>query len=380
MGRTKTKTAEQPTLIVDNGPAEVAVVQKGTQPVARINPGPDSLFAIIERAARDPSIDLSRMQELISMHKELKADNARAEYDAAMADAQAEMKTIKTNKANSQTHSRYATYEAMDKAIRPIYTRHGFAVTFNTGDAPKPDDVRVLCTVSHRSGHRQEYKLDVPADGKGAKGGEVMTRTHAAGSAISYGKRYLAGMVWNLSVGDDDDGNSAASIAERAKTMADSGITHLNTANLNMVDLEKYRTKQEKNIKWLQENAPAEFERFQTAYSNAAEAAGIKKEEPTRGDRKAQAKAAAVDLTDENATDDEPIVFEAYTRAGDFFIFADAWLVEEKRTEAELVAFGAFYADYMNERLDPKFKSEPVRKAMIDTKGLLTQALKRVAR
>ena len=170
MARTKTKIVDQPALITGNEKSEVATVQQSQQ-VARLATGPDALFAIIERAARDNTIDLGRMQELISMHKELKADNARAEYDAAMADAQAEMKTIKTNKANSQTHSKYASYEAMDRAIRPIYTKHGFAVTFNTGDAPKPDDVRVLCTISHRAGHRENYKLDVPADGKGAKGG-----------------------------------------------------------------------------------------------------------------------------------------------------------------------------------------------------------------
>src|SRR6185295_11808692 len=65
--------------------------------------------------------------------------------------------------------------------------------------------------VAHIDGHTVRKRIDIPADGKGAKGGEVMTRTHATGSAFSYGKRYLLLGTFNVSVGaQDDDGNSAA--------------------------------------------------------------------------------------------------------------------------------------------------------------------------
>ncbi len=52
----------------------------------------------------------------------------------------------------------------------------------------------------------------MPADGKGAKGGDVMTKTHAAGSAFSYGQRYLLKLIFNVAIGDDDDGNAAGSV------------------------------------------------------------------------------------------------------------------------------------------------------------------------
>ncbi len=49
----------------------------------------------------------------------------------------------------------------------------------------------------------------MPADGKGAKGGDVMTKTHATGAAASYGARYLLKGIFNIAVGDDDrDGNA----------------------------------------------------------------------------------------------------------------------------------------------------------------------------
>ena len=38
-----------------------------------------------------------------------------------------------------------------------------------------------------------------------------MTKTHAVGSAMSYGVRYLLKLVFNVAVGeDDDDGNTAS--------------------------------------------------------------------------------------------------------------------------------------------------------------------------
>ena len=67
----------------------------------------------------------------------------------------------------------------------------------------------------------------MPADGKGAKGGDVMTKTHATGSATSYGMRYLLKMIFNVAVGTekDDDGNAASNTkpTERitAKQLAD---------------------------------------------------------------------------------------------------------------------------------------------------------------
>lgn len=51
----------------------------------------------------------------------------------------------------------------------------------------------------------------MPADGKGAKGGDVMTRTHATGAAATYGMRYLLKMIFNVAIGEDDnDGNGVS--------------------------------------------------------------------------------------------------------------------------------------------------------------------------
>jgi len=125
-----------------------------------------------------------------------------------MSAAQQKMRPISADAENPQTRSRYASYAQLDRALRPIYTEHGFGVSYDTGDAPREDCVRVLAYVTHEGGHARTYRVDMPADGKGAKGGDVMTKTHATGAAMSYGMRYLLKMIWNVAVGEDDkDGN-----------------------------------------------------------------------------------------------------------------------------------------------------------------------------
>lgn len=178
--------------------------------------GHGSLLAIIDRAARDSSVDVSKMERLLAMAEQVHARTAKAEYDQALNAAQSEMRPISRDCHNPQTRSKYASYEAIDTAIRPIYTAHGFAMSFGSRAAAVPDHVIVTCRVSHRAGHTETVELDMPADGKGAKGNDVMTKTHATGSALSYGKRYIANLVWNLSFGEaDDDGNAAGRTTPR---------------------------------------------------------------------------------------------------------------------------------------------------------------------
>ncbi|HVZ60661.1 MAG TPA: ERF family protein [Terriglobales bacterium] len=173
---------------------------------------PTSLLEVISRAASDPNTDVEKLERLMMMMERVEARNAERAFNEAMGAAQEEIKPVAADASNPQTKSKYASYPALDKAIRPIYTKHGFALSFDTGRDAPTDHVRVLCYVSHKVGHSRTYQTDMPADGKGAKGGDVMTKTHAAGSAMSYGQRYLLKLIFNIAVGDDDDGNAGGNI------------------------------------------------------------------------------------------------------------------------------------------------------------------------
>jgi hypothetical protein len=218
-------------------------------------PEPSTILDVISRAASDPTVDIDKMQRLMEMYERVQAKNAETAFNDAMTEAQKKMRTVVAREENSQTHSKYASYSDLDKAIRPIYTEHGFSISFDTADSPKAEHVRVLAYVA-RGGHTRTYKVDMPADGKGAKGGDVMTKTHAAGAAMSYGSRYLLKMIFNVSVGEDDtDGNeppaeriSATQVADLAALMTEvkadrvKFLAYLKVKSLEEIPVASYKT------------------------------------------------------------------------------------------------------------------------------------------
>lgn len=186
--------------------------QKSLAPIeSALPPEIAGYLQLIKNAASDPAVDVNKLEKLLEMQERILARRAEMAFSAAMTSAQSVVKRIAADALNPQTRSKYATYQALDKALRPIYTSNGFALSFNTEDSPLPEYMRVVCDVSHVDGHSRKYRLDMPIDGKGAKGGDVMTKTHAVGAGASYGMRYLLKMIFNVAIGEDDnDGNEVS--------------------------------------------------------------------------------------------------------------------------------------------------------------------------
>lgn len=170
-----------------------------------------NVLQIIERAALNPNIDIEKMQRLLDMHQQMQDRDAKRQFDAAMASAQAKMPIVIKNKYNDQTRSRYANFEAIANAIAPVITEHGFSLSFGTDISPLEGHYRITCELSHVSGHSKHYQADIPADATGMKGNANKTATHAFGSTMSYGRRYLQCLIFNIATGDDADGNRAPS-------------------------------------------------------------------------------------------------------------------------------------------------------------------------
>lgn len=168
------------------------------------------------RIASNPTIPVPRLKEIAELRRQLRIDDAEEGFNQAMVACQEEMRPIEADAANDSTHSKYATLYTVDKALRPVYSKYGFSLSFNTADCPIEGHLRVLCYVS-RGFFTRTYQYDVAVDTKGPKGNDVMTKTHAGGSALSYAKRYLELMIFNVTIGNpgrdaDDDGNAAGGL------------------------------------------------------------------------------------------------------------------------------------------------------------------------
>jgi ERF superfamily len=154
------------------------------------------------------------IERLASLQEKALARDSEIAFNEAMCRVQSTIRRVAPDLDNNQTHSKYASYAALDKAVRPVYSAEGISLSFDTDDCPIPEHVRCVCYVS-LGAYTRKYKVDMPADGKGAKGGDVMTKTHAAGSAMSYGMRYLLKGIFNIAIGtEDNDGNGAPHFAE----------------------------------------------------------------------------------------------------------------------------------------------------------------------
>lgn len=192
--------------------AETAIIERGEDTQVLTPPVSESaaIFSIIERAARDPNVDIDKMQRLMEMREREMARIAQKAFNEAMAAAQAEMPQVVRDADNDQTRSKYARYETISEAIQPIITKYGFSLSFNEGDTDKPNHIRILCDVMHEAGHTKQYHADIPFDNVGMKGNANKTATHAYGSTKSYGRRYLKLDIFDIALkNEDDDGNAA---------------------------------------------------------------------------------------------------------------------------------------------------------------------------
>lgn len=191
-----------------------------------------AMVSMFERMASDPNVDVDKLERLMQMRERAIERQAKADFDAAMADLQPELPTI-GERGNAAGRYTYALWEDINTAIKPVLQKHGFALTFRTDFK---DGITVTGVLSHRAGHREETSITLPSDSSGSK-----NAVQAVASSVSYGKRYTAGALLNLtSHGEDDDAYAAA-----VETITDAQEIQINDM------LEATGSDKAKFLKWL---------------------------------------------------------------------------------------------------------------------------------
>lgn len=185
------------------------VVKKDdSAPPAAVTTDTAAILSVLERAARDPNVDIDKMERLFSMQERMLARQAETDFAQAMADAQAEMEPVARKAKNQQTGSHYAKLEHIAAAIKPIYTRHGFSLSFGTADCPNEGERRITA-VCRRGAFASHHHADIPFDNVGIQGKVNKTSTHAYKSTLTYGRNILTCLIFDVQTTDDDDGNAA---------------------------------------------------------------------------------------------------------------------------------------------------------------------------
>lgn len=166
----------------------------------------NSVISVIEKVATSKDLDVSKMEKLLEMQERVLNRQAEIAFNNALSEVQKELPAIQRDAVNSQTSSRYSKLESINMKIIPVYTKHGFSLSFGTEETSDKEVLKITCDVSHAQGHTRQYHYNLPWDKSGIKGNVNKTDIHALGSTISYGRRYLTMMIFNLVISDDTDG------------------------------------------------------------------------------------------------------------------------------------------------------------------------------
>jgi len=147
----------------------VAVIKEtpvASLPVTQTEQVMNSLMASIASGDLAPE----QLKMVLDAQERILDKQAKQDYSVAMQAVQFEMPSVKKNKTNTQTKSGYADLDAMIKTVTPVYTKHGFSLTFSQADSPLELHVRVLCDVMHVGGWTERNKqVDIPLDINGNK-------------------------------------------------------------------------------------------------------------------------------------------------------------------------------------------------------------------
>lgn len=170
---------------------------------------PIPIMGALETALKNPELlrNVDALDKLLAMQERMIADSRRMQFVEAMARLAPQLPVIARNGELKHLDRKYAKGEDVDKAIRPLYSREGFTIQWNTapGEGGK---VRMLAKLSHVGGHHEPFQMDLPPDVGGGK-----NAVQAIVSSRSYAKRVMTIDMFNLQIeGEDTDGESLKTI------------------------------------------------------------------------------------------------------------------------------------------------------------------------
>lgn len=150
-------------------------------------------IAIIERAAKDPSIDIDKMERLLGMAERLESRHAEKQFIAAFNRLQRRLPTI-VAKTVIPNRGKYQKFEDIMDEIGPILQDEGFTVSF-TMDF-KESRIIETCHLKHVGGHSQSNSFAVRV-------GKADTETQADCKAATTAKRNALLNALNIVIRQD---------------------------------------------------------------------------------------------------------------------------------------------------------------------------------
>lgn len=206
---------------------EVKVLNQTQAPVVQ-SQQQAGFLGLIEKALLMPTPDFTVIDKMLDMQERILAKEAEMKFNQAFSVMINEIPIVaETSSANMQTKAggrigySYSKFNEIVEIVRPILSRHGFAVNFkheqDFQQGGLAGSVKICCVLRHNAGHSIENSMILPVDNSGAK-----NAVQGIGSTVTYGKRYTLCSMLNIATGDDKDGHTVkASEANRKMKLSD---------------------------------------------------------------------------------------------------------------------------------------------------------------
>mgnify|MGYP001615427980 CR=1 FL=1 len=175
-----------------------AVIPNSAELVVQPALSPENLIS----QAIEKGLPVETMERLLAMRKELQAEYAKAEFDKAMAEFQAECPIVTKGKEVQDSGGRilyhYAPLEVIISEVKNLIGKHGLSYAIKT--EIKPGAVKVFCVVKHEAGHSETSDMEVPLSTRTG----IMSAPQQTAATMTFAKRYAFCNAFGIMTGDED--------------------------------------------------------------------------------------------------------------------------------------------------------------------------------
>lgn len=175
---------------------------------------PLSLLEAVMRQVSNPDVDPARLREFLEIGVQLKAIDAKEQFNRAMAEMRPELPVI-TKRGMIQYKpgtrpSAFARWDDAHHACMPILDKFGFTVSFSSPEL-QGTALKVTMTIRHIGGHEDTASLFVPwLDTGGSK-----SPAQAAASSESLAQRHVFLKYFNILTKEQDDDGTGKGVPDR---------------------------------------------------------------------------------------------------------------------------------------------------------------------
>ncbi len=172
-------------------------------------------------AAIQNKMPVEFIEQMMDLQDRYDEKEARKAYFKAVAKFKSNIPTVLKDKINQHTdNSPYSSIGNLLGTVNPELGKHDLSASFNIKDSDDFAFITVSGILTHSEGHSEKTSMTFDVETTGAKGGQVMTKTHARMSALTYAMKATFSAIVGIAAIDpihDDDGNAAGGKAEIGK-------------------------------------------------------------------------------------------------------------------------------------------------------------------